>query len=68
MNTEFKYTVITEFWDSGVKDDWCWITIGQRYLPDEPAGKWYSDPIKQGMQTWYFKNEDDAILFKLRWL
>ena len=69
LGPEWKYKIViyTEDWQSA--ETWCDEVFGDFGL------RWYKlgiDPAQWFLEddfetTWYFKNEADAMLFKLKW-
>ena len=69
LGPEWKYHITIEEPDWHAAQAWCEIYIGK--FDDE----WYKlgiDPMdyvlnSRARTTWYFKREEDIILFSLRW-
>jgi len=69
MNLDLKYQVIIHNNDWPLAQEWCEQNIG------EFNHTWYKlgiDPVdslfnKQVESVWYFRYEEDATLFALRW-
>jgi len=69
MSPEWKYKITLETFDWYEIQCWCEANIG------EFDKDWYKlgiDPVEYVVDgrtrtTWYFKQKNDAVMFKLRW-
>jgi hypothetical protein len=69
MNPKLKYKVIIHNHDWDLAEDWCLLNVG-RFDQDwyklgiDPVSHLFNDQVES---TWYFRNEKDALMFRLKW-
>ena len=67
QNLIHKVTIYNDEWH--LAQEWCEQNIGEfndtwYKLGIDPVSSLFYDKVES---VWYFKNESDAVLFKLRW-
>ena len=65
MNNKFPYVVTFES-ENNNRINWCFEHLGPSIFEDPTIGRWFVHYCKY--IEYYFKNEEDATLFKLTWM